>query len=513
MYKMMIVDDEEIIRQGMSQIINWSNYGIELCATVSSAEEALRILNDTELSVMITDVRMSGMDGIALIRQALDFQPHLKCIVLSGYGEYELIRSAMRAGAVDYLLKPISREELSESIENVIWHFEKKEDISRHIAEQDLFQHTMQRIIRDEISLKERRERLAYFNINQPGEHIIFSLVRTTLQTEQVLSHFHNTSIDFIGKLIAFPDGKGNICVVFLFRNTQVDIESPCKILSESLQKFSESTASEVFGVVVPSETSFRQLKDIYRQCSLEMDCAIIYNSNKLIICEDSSVSFTDIMDSSRFRNYIINNDSSSVVKYIKELFRKTGIGDLCREANVLSVGIINQTIEIALANLVNPTEAYGIKTKSLLLLRNITELEMQIRVLFNAVSALSNLTVSLQSKNYSHLITLAVQYIDNEFKDCNLCLKTLADRLNVNPSYLGRLFKQETSEFFNDYLSRTRIRHSEQLLSTTNMKVSEIATAIGFTSVNYFEQVFKKITFSTPGNFRRIVHMDNKHL
>ena len=94
---------------------------------------------------------------------------------------------------------------------------------------------------------------------------------------------------------------------------------------------------------------------------------------------------------------------------------------------------------------------------------------------------------------------------IDSRYNDVNLCLKTIASDLNVNPSYLGRQFKAEIGEYFNDYLSRIRIRSAEKLLKTTDMKIAEISAAVGFSSMNYFGNVYKKMMLCTPGETRRI--------
>lgn len=117
-----------------------------------------------------------------------------------------------------------------------------------------------------------------------------------------------------------------------------------------------------------------------------------------------------------------------------------------------------------------------------------------------NALSQINNGELQPQKK-YSHNVQLAIDFLDNNYNDSNISLKTLANNLGINPAYLGRQFNQETGQFFSDYLNSLRINHAKELLSSSSMKVSEIALAVGFSSVSYFNAIYKKITGKRPGN------------
>ena len=104
----------------------------------------------------------------------------------------------------------------------------------------------------------------------------------------------------------------------------------------------------------------------------------------------------------------------------------------------------------------------------------------------------------------YSPKVQLAVGYIHQNYNDCNLSLKTLADRLDVNTAYLGRQFSLETGVFFSDYLNTLRVKHAKRLLNTTTHKISDIAEQVGFFNVPYFYTIYKKITGERPSNSRR---------
>ncbi|MBD5458629.1 MAG: helix-turn-helix domain-containing protein, partial [Lachnospiraceae bacterium] len=101
----------------------------------------------------------------------------------------------------------------------------------------------------------------------------------------------------------------------------------------------------------------------------------------------------------------------------------------------------------------------------------------------------------------YSFLVRNALNYVKDNYHDCNLSLKTLAGQMEVNASYLGRQFSLETKEYFSDYLNRIQIAQALQLLNDTSWTASRIAEAVGFTNVSYFFTIFKKITGKRPSD------------
>lgn len=112
MYKVLLVDDEYMILQGLKVIIDWQALGFEVVATARSAKEALAYLDDCAVDVMISDVNMPGMTGLELIEAARDVLPHLQTLILSGYQEFSYVQRAMELETKGYLLKPVDKKEL-----------------------------------------------------------------------------------------------------------------------------------------------------------------------------------------------------------------------------------------------------------------------------------------------------------------------------------------------------------------------------------------------------------------
>ncbi len=126
MYKVLLVDDERMILDGISMIIDWESYGVQLTGKAMNGIEALEFIEKDSPDIVITDITMPGLDGIGLVSKTRERFPAIKWIFLSGYSEFEYAQQAMRYGVRHYLLKPCNEEKISEALTEVVR--EKKEE-------------------------------------------------------------------------------------------------------------------------------------------------------------------------------------------------------------------------------------------------------------------------------------------------------------------------------------------------------------------------------------------------
>ncbi len=116
MYKVLIVDDEKMIRMGIKKVIPWPELGVGKVYTAGSAREALELLGEHRPEILITDIRMSEMSGLELIEAAKEISPKLRVLVLTGYDSFEYARQSLRLKVQDFFLKPVEESDLSRAI-------------------------------------------------------------------------------------------------------------------------------------------------------------------------------------------------------------------------------------------------------------------------------------------------------------------------------------------------------------------------------------------------------------
>lgn len=117
MYKLLLVDDEQIIREGIERMIDWNRLNITLTASCPNAIAALDSMTDDMPDILLTDIRMPGMDGLELVERAVSLHPMLQTIILSGYDTFQYAQQAVKSGVMEYLLKPCSKADLENALE------------------------------------------------------------------------------------------------------------------------------------------------------------------------------------------------------------------------------------------------------------------------------------------------------------------------------------------------------------------------------------------------------------
>ena len=136
MYQVIIAEDERIIREGISRLVDWSEYGCEVCCLAEDGARALEYLREHPADILITDIKMPHMNGLDLIKNAQEINEGLVTFVISGYGDFEYTKTAISYNVAGYLMKPLEEEQLSELLEKAVSILERR--ARRDAAEQDV---------------------------------------------------------------------------------------------------------------------------------------------------------------------------------------------------------------------------------------------------------------------------------------------------------------------------------------------------------------------------------------
>ena len=135
MYKVVIIDDEKIIRDGLRKIVPWQSLGCEIVAEASNGIYGIELIRKVQPDIILTDIRMPGVDGLTMLEETLDVAGNAKVIIITGYRDFDYAQKAIRLGAFDFLVKPTDIDRLISSIKAIVKELDKIADKSNYLNE------------------------------------------------------------------------------------------------------------------------------------------------------------------------------------------------------------------------------------------------------------------------------------------------------------------------------------------------------------------------------------------
>ena len=480
MKKVLVVDDEPLIANGISELIARFDLAIEVLPPVLDSEEALLLCQKTAIDIIVTDINMPGLNGLDLIEALQETNQTTQIIILTGFGSFSYAKKAMSLGVKFFLEKPVDPSAMKEALQNCIEqcdrytverNFYKRQQIEQFIVNRSLtplpkmnfplclylFDSKFYPQIMEGVKSYSHQERLTVGHLNKVGYLI----------NEDELPTFHNY---FQERLHNHPLKKG------------VAIDCTVSDPSEFLTKF------------------------YLGKNNLDKD---FYFDTFQIIQEK------DIGQENNYENQLYLDFSQRLLQAIDqgELTRATLAAEnffsACRK-NLYPVQLLRlQIIEL----LTLFFEKYEIKqdqviedySPKIMLLNDWKELQF---ILFHTIDQLKN---SLSNSENLHLSQKVNLIIEEYYNQESLSLKWIATNLlYLNSEYLGKTYYSETGIRFNQKLASYRIHRAKELLCK-NYKVYEVAAMVGFGSApEYFVQTFKKNTGQTPKQYVRTASKTN---
>ena len=513
--KVLIVDDEEIVRHGLEKIIDWEKLGCAICGEASTGEEALEQLVELAPSIVLLDINMPGQTGIDVIKQVHDnpqnFPSKPKFLILSGYSDFDYAQKALNFGAKGYIVKPIDEDELEEKIRAIKKDIVSEAEIAtlRSSAEKEelasrfkqLFvQGTTRSIPTDEFTQKSQYQ-VAIVSLERAG-----CVNGETQQFEAsaedcfvYLKHF-SFVMDASYVIVFCDEGEETVKRHLERLCLRLQKNKTGSIASLGMRKASLEGALE----------SYNEAHLLYQQLFFFTEKPYIVNSD-LESDEDSALRLGKKPD---------GFDSNYIFTRIPELTQYIEIYDL-QKINVLmeqlrkwlktSVLSIEEIKKLCMAFIVDTQNSVHTKhpekeleTVPALDLVNLIYTQYYFDEMMDIViDFTTGLAESFTSNTASSTILKVIQYVKTNYNR-ELKLELLGDLFNCNSAYLGKKFKEYTGVPFNTYLDIIRIEQAKNMLETTSLKIYEISKLVGYSNTDYFYLKFKKHTNMTPKEFKR---------
>lgn len=454
MMNVLIADDENHILNHLRDGIPWQELGLEVCALAHNGQEALDYIRSHPVDILLTDIRMPGMDGLELCRQVRQLKGDLPVILLTGYSDFEYARQAIALEVMDYCLKPIDTTQLSQTLLRAVRRAysqvsTQSDALLDRIEEGDT---AAVRAIFAKLGIQGNRIYLA----GSVGVHNIGKELGAQL-SYKVGKHkylyfssrpFHRAAA---AKTIAFASGRSGIGMP----------EEPCPlealapaiddVLVMTLQYFINGSPTLCTRLVEEelAEELFRQLESLgdnpgemktWLQTLSQANCAAMLNVRTAFRLLNRIAMCPALQNSGEEEAYLYGFEQMAA-EYLH-------LSDILKE--------FSQSLKVA------QEKPAGTPTSSFLKI---------------------------------------LGYLDQHYSE-DISLKTISQTFHLNSSYISQLIKNETGLTYTQYLTELRMNKAKELLKTTKLSLNEVSEAVGFHDYFYFIKKFKREVGVTPGKF-----------
>jgi two-component system, response regulator YesN len=524
MFKLIIADDEKTTREGLIHYIPWRELGVELMGEAEDGVMALDLALKIHPDIILTDVRMPKMNGIELAEHLKAQLPACKIIFLSGYSDKEYLKSAIQLQAVDYIEKPVDIEEVKTIIRKtiVICHAEQEKkrienDLQDKVSESSflLKEKFVLELLNTSQYSPDLSDKFMSLKLKYPTNDTLVVAV-ITLNSMDHESNFdiqiHRSSIlekieakfneIFLHCISGFQGNNSIISLIYGATIEPLQIKAVFETIKDDIGQLSENS-SQIFIGIGKSVKGIKNTVESYQTALMVVQKQFFAGYNQVKFYNprpghpyefDSTLikKFQDFIGSDKLNEAItlINRIADDISQYddtpinlIKDFFFQIilALSKIAEERNMLigepaeqfSWNIISKSGTIA------EIQAYIIK-----------EVEQFFKI-------------QEDRDHKSNVVCHIIKLVNRNYQNKNLAIKDLADQLFLTPNYLCLLFKKETGKTINQYITEIRIEKAKEFLKDRRTKLYEVAELVGYSDVNYFSKIFKKMVSLNPSEFR----------
>lgn len=564
MKKVMLVEDEEFILQGIRCIIDWEEISMTVVSMAHNGREALEMFRKEPADIVVTDVEMPLMNGLELLEEIRKIDPRTRCIILSGYDEFEYARTALKLDVEEYILKPVNEEQLKEALIHAAEHFDEIDRKKAGNMEDKIGWH---RFLKGRLDETEAEAFIGMLPEIEPGETVTAAMMKIDAGSLERKDGMQDVLVGLqklprkLKTIYLSPDtlflllytGQGDVYTkqedVYTeqedaYTKRKEDSIGGCResggegaemlggsweprkiggIGSEKAGLIGHpesSMAAELFGsfqdhlestcgilsffTIGPSIREYRELPACYK---------IISRLQKYRLLEGYGVCITEsfikdrktqdvAIDENLLRKMILKKDKEGALNYIEDLF----INNLKSEVDVDVLYQLALKMAVLLQDI--KVEYKLEQSTNLQALTEMIEKIYQADDIFGLktifISEITEIILYLHTEDsqYTPVVKQIMEEVRKNYKE-DMNLKTLAYKYHMNASYLGQIFQKEVGCSFTQYLSNMKNKIAKDLILNTNLKINDIAKEVGYPDTSYFYRKFKQCYGVSPASLR----------
>lgn len=551
MFKVLIIDDEPIIRKGLKSIINWRKFDCEVCGEAADGFDGGEMIRKLLPDIIITDIKMPEMDGLTMLSEIKSVVPDSKIIILTGYRDFDYVHEALKINAFDFLLKPSRIEDLtsvvSRAVKELKFNRDRAEEFDRlntlftqniFVLREKLLYDVIYGINTDEEDILQKLE---LFKI----EHGKFRMLVVQNDAEDtgsagsagtagsagdtvnkdisqydrqlyrfgIINTFNDVFSDKFKVISITLDNVGIAFIVTLLDESE-DIlgllDTRCTYLQDIIRNCFGLTVT----IAISSEgTVLTQLPGKFRECGEALGHKFYIGNNSIIFHSDIDTFFKyddhsmleklqkSLIEGIKSGNEIsVNEKIRDIFSYVEDIDveKNDYIKNFYRNIISLIYNIRDSLTSKDSDKKPEHSESSGLYEP----IERFAGLEKLNMLLEESACGVTQMVNSYNNKSIKLILRKAVEYLRSHYRE-QVTLSDVAGHTFVSSYYISRMFKRETGRNFVDYLNEIRIEKAKELLKDVRFKTYEIAEMVGVPDAHYFSRLFKKHAGITPTEFR----------
>ncbi len=532
MYKLMICDDEPRVARLISNLIDWNRLDIELIGIANDGISSFEMIKEHNPNIVITDIRMPGYDGIELIKRVKELNRDIDLIIISGYKHFEYAHNAIKYGVKDYLLKPINKQEINNTLQKMVEKYEqnaskKSEDIAikEQIKRDEKFLQESfvknyfenENYLRTELDLKSLNTEYRFnFTENLFQALILKTDINNSTKNINIKNMLEKKSLEIISKSLKevcsdymiYTSDKGTC---FLINYSEDKEKSIRKILLFALEEI--TLLRELFDnlrvtIGLGNAVDINQVSTTIKQAYFATYDRLIYGTNKIIegtatidLSRDNIIT-KDIRRQIGDDLYIITEEN------LLQTFNliKSNLKESENINGKLVFDVIKELIDIyfyKLKNVDNTNMEQEMLDNFYYELNMCSSIESIFNYVYCFISKIFNELLENKKQQNNKPIRFAKGYI-NENYNKPITLEEVSSSIGFCTAYFSTLFKKETGTNFLEYLTMVRVNKAQEMLRDQEKSIDQISFDVGYNDVKHFAKQFKKITGLSPSKYRK---------
>ena len=523
-YKVLSADDELWSRENIKRMLSWEDYSIDFLEPACDGEEVLERIPKENPDIVITDINMPFISGLELLDRIHADYPDIITLAVSGYDDFQKVKGVFMAGGIDYLLKPVGKEQLVDSLSKALKTIEAREAEKAVKEDSRLRDNYVSSFLEDD-----EFSSLLNGKLFRPGKesHVPSTTVFSEIST--ILVKFHDVEIlkqnsdkdvlkmsyDMKARLRELIDADKLIVFNYTDKVNEFIIElnaTPAKlrlIADRILEAFPMEKQGPVTIVIHDQASSLDDIATVYREMIAELVTRPFGQKHSVVICSGSrKAAKVHEHYNDRIESLITASLSGHDLKQARDVILEMAGLKNCDtsgwslfEVTQFTTRVLNTIAEADKSNDSRTYEeiqdaiAYGLRTlnKSIILDNIVLALEMA-----GGAEPVEDSSINNQVENVQKHIT--EHYMEH------LSLSDLAEQFFVEPSYLSRKFSQKYGETITACITRCRMDKAKELMANPQNKLEVISFKVGYDDYNYFSRVFRRFEGKSPSEYRKTI-------